>query len=141
MGLLGDRFDRLDFGGEQRPEDEPRPIADHCACGAGRAGCVPAGVARHQDQAVAAALEQGQLRRVEDGPTKFGIGARQRDEQGHFRRPRRIRGGRHGRGARRNRGWGTKAVTVIGRLRSGDRRRYHRRSAGGERGQGEGGKG
>ncbi len=76
VGLLGNRLYRLNLGGEQWPQYQPCSVADDRACGAGGAGRIPAGVARHQDQAVAAALEECQLRRVEEGLTEFGIGAR-----------------------------------------------------------------
>src|SRR5438067_13768183 len=56
VGLLGDWFYRLDFGGEQWTEDQPRAAADDRACGARGASRVPTGVAGHQDQAFTAAL-------------------------------------------------------------------------------------
>src|SRR5215470_16235835 len=71
--LLGDRFYRLDLRGEQRPEDQPGSPTDHRARGARGTGGISAGVVRHQNHAVTAALEQCQLRSVEDRLTECGI--------------------------------------------------------------------
>jgi hypothetical protein len=79
------------------------------------------------------------LRCIEDTLTEFGVGARQRNQQSDLRRPG-CRGrsrwrGRPGRKRRRYAG-----VTLIGRLRAGDRCQYHYRAAARERGQSESGK-
>ena len=81
VGVAGERLDRFDLGGEQRPEDQSRAVADHRARRLGRPVGVPAGVAGNQCQPIARRFEQCQLRCVEDRLTELGIGARQRNEQ------------------------------------------------------------
>jgi hypothetical protein len=72
------------------------------------------------------------LRRVEDGLSKLGIGAGQRDEQGDLRRPARGRWPPRGRSAGHDRRRRRKAP-VKGRLRVGDRGRYLPVRAGSQR--------
>ena len=135
VGISRDRGYRLDFGGEQRPEDQLDPGIDRRLRRRGRPRRRPLGIARHQSQLVAAGLEQRHLRGIENGTAEAGIGTRERHQQRDLGRPR-----RRDRGRRRRRGnrWRRRA---IGWLRGDQRRRYDRRGhTGGERRQpGEGG--
>jgi len=117
MSVAGQRLDRFDLDGEQRPENQSCPVGDHRACRLGRPLGVPAGVAGNQCQPIVWCLEERQLGRVEDCLTERGIGARQRNEQRNLGRPgfgyrRRRLPRRQGRGRRRVRRTGRDTGTA-----------------------------
>ena len=74
MRVARHRSDRLDLGGEQRPEDQLRALGDGRARRAG-ATALGGSVARDQRQLVAGGGEQRELRRFQHRLAELGIGA------------------------------------------------------------------